>query len=137
MGPACGRVERRVDGVAADAQPVRHRRDSPSVHATRGLVSRSERPQTRKKDHLSPALPETMRVDGVKAPQHLKTPRSHSSRSSAFSSSLSTLLYRTMSRCKFRTMIMATMTVRNNTINSEFTIENQCTLSGTCVEINR
>merc|ERR1719248_321943 len=54
-----------------------------------------------------------------------------SSRSSAFSSSLSTLLYRTMSRCKFRTMIMATMTVRNNTINKEFTIENQCTLSGT------
>jgi hypothetical protein len=73
----------------------------------------------------------------LKAPQHVKTRRSHSSRSSAFSSSLSTLLYRTMSRCKLRTMIMATMTVRNNTMSSEFTMLNQCTLSGTCVDINR
>merc|ERR1711871_804676 len=59
-----------------------------------------------------------------------------SSRSSAFSSSLSTLLYRTMSLCKFLTIIMATMTVRNNTMSSEFTIENQCTLSGTALSID-
>ena len=35
-----------------------------------------------------------------------------------------------MSLCKLRTMIMATMTVRNNTMSSEFTIDYQCTLSG-------
>merc|ERR1719238_1643986 len=60
-----------------------------------------------------------------------------SSRSSAFSSSDNTRLYRTMSRCKFRTMIMATMTVKNNTINREFTILNQWTLSGTALSIDR
>merc|ERR1719399_1558903 len=42
-----------------------------------------------------------------------------SSRSSAFSSSDKTRLYRTMSLCKLRTMIMATMTVRNSIIHRE------------------
>ena len=37
---------------------------------------RSERPQTRKRNHPLPSFLETSRVDGVKAPQHFKTPRS-------------------------------------------------------------
>ena len=39
--------------------------------------TRSERPQNRKRDHPRPTLLETTRVDGVKAPQHRGTPRSH------------------------------------------------------------
>merc|ERR1711871_1779573 len=42
-----------------------------------------------------------------------------SSLSSAFSSSDKTRLYRTMSRCRLRTMIMATMTVRYSIIHRE------------------
>ena len=88
--PACGRVEcrvdgvaaapsmlsrasrrrRRVDGVAADAQPVRHRRDSPSVHATRGLVSRSERPQNKKRKHPRHRVLDTSHMEGTSTPQN-------------------------------------------------------------------
>ena len=42
----------------------------------RGLSTRSERPQNRKRDHPLPSFLETTRVDGVKAPQHRGTPRS-------------------------------------------------------------
>ena len=39
--------------------------------------TRSERPQTRKIDHPRPREMDTSRIDGVKAPQHFKTRRSH------------------------------------------------------------
>ena len=39
-------------------------------------MSRSERPQNRKRNHPRPPLLETTRVDGVKAPRHRGTPRS-------------------------------------------------------------
>merc|ERR1712072_600412 len=60
-----------------------------------------------------------------------------SSLSSAFSSSDKTRLYRTMSLWRLRTMIMATITVKNNTISNELTMENQCTLSGTALSMDR
>ena len=43
----------------------------------RGRSTRSEWPRNRKKDHPRPRLMDTSRVDGVKAPQHRGTPRSH------------------------------------------------------------
>ena len=70
----------------------RRRRDSSSSHelvgglrskfeairAKRGLAvsTRSERPQNQKENHPRPRLIPTSRIDGVKAPQHFKTPRS-------------------------------------------------------------
>ena len=43
----------------------------------RGASSRSERRQNRKRNHPRPRVMDTSRVDGVKAPQHRGTPRSH------------------------------------------------------------
>ena len=43
----------------------------------RGLSTRSEQPQIRKINHPRLPLLETARIDGVKAPLHFKTRRSH------------------------------------------------------------
>ena len=42
------------------------------------VAIRSETAQIWTRDHPSPSLMDTSRVDGVEAPQHVKTPRSHS-----------------------------------------------------------
>ena len=51
------------------------------------VSTRSEWPQTRQKDHPAPSLVETSRLDGVKAPLHLKTPRYAPAMSQSISSS--------------------------------------------------
>ena len=43
----------------------------------RGRSTRSERPQNQQRNHPRPPLLETTRIDGVKAPLHDGTPRSH------------------------------------------------------------
>ena len=52
---------------------------APTCVEHRGRSTRSERPQTRKRNHPRPRLMDTSRVDGVKAPLHNGTPRSYAS----------------------------------------------------------
>ena len=50
---------------------------APTCVEHRGRSTRSERPQTRKRNHPRPRLMDTSRVDGVKASLHNGTPGSH------------------------------------------------------------
>ena len=60
---------------------LRHLRGAPYIipedESRRRASSSHETAQNRKRDHPPPALPETTRLDGVKAPLHDGTPRSH------------------------------------------------------------
>jgi hypothetical protein len=58
----------RVDGVATQESVVLHRRRVPRASGHHCLSTRSEPAQIWTRDHPSPSLMATSRVDGVKAP---------------------------------------------------------------------
>merc|ERR1712078_501742 len=66
----------------SEAVSARARMRSSSVppRSTCAEHTRSERPQTRKRNHPFPSFLETTRVDGVKASLHDGTPRSYALR---------------------------------------------------------
>lgn len=87
----------------------------------------NKRLHPRRRKHHNPIHPFAHSITSLATALHVRTFQPVSSRSSAFSSSVGTRLYRMMSRCRLRMRIMAIIAVRNSTISSEFTMENQCT----------